>query len=94
MSKYSTGYQERYPGTAILVIRTVMKDLIVRSFAAGRDRLAPARQAISSMLQAEQTGENVNPPSPALLHIFSHGGCNTAIQLMAFMDAEERAFVQ
>lgn len=89
--KYSTGYRALYQSATILVIRTVLMDLTIRSFAAIRSRLAPARQAISSILQGAQNEDG--SPKPALLHIFSHGGCNTAIQLMASMSSEERTLL-
>lgn len=86
VGKYSTAYREMYPGATILVIRTVIMDLTVRSFAAVRARLTPAREAINALLG--------NGQSSALLHIFSHGGCNTALQLVASMDADEREAMQ
>lgn len=87
--KYNTGYRALYQYATILVIRTVLMDLTIRSFAAIRSRLAPAREAISSILQGAQNEDG--PRKTALLHMFSHRGCNTAIQLMASMSSEERA---
>ncbi|KAH7146105.1 hypothetical protein EDB81DRAFT_933919 [Dactylonectria macrodidyma] len=78
IAKYVEGYQKAFPAATLILIRTVFADIAVRSFAAVRSRLEPARDAIIGALQ---------PPAPgaararALLHIFSHGGCNTAIQL-------------
>lgn len=89
VAKYSTGYRDLYQGATILVIRTVMMDLTVRSFDALRACLAPARKAIASLLSAgpQKTGTG-------LLHMFSHGGCNTALQLLASMSAPERSSLQ
>lgn len=92
VGKYSTGYRALYPRSTILVIRTVMMDPTVRSFAAVRARLAPAREAISSILRAAR--DEKDSPKTALLHMFSHGGCNTAIQFMASMAPEERELLQ
>ncbi|ETS73438.1 hypothetical protein PFICI_15043 [Pestalotiopsis fici W106-1] len=78
--KYVAGYRARYPQTYILLLRTVFADLAFRSFTALRARLRPARAAIVDILQktaASSSGRDV------LLHVFSHGGCNTALQLMA-----------
>jgi DNA repair protein RAD57 len=77
IAKYIEGYQKAFPGATLVLIRTVLADISARSFAAVRSRLQPARDAIIKALQ--QPTANLNPH--ALLHIFSHGGCNTAIQL-------------
>ena len=74
IAKYVEGYQAAFPGATLILIRTVLADITTRSFAAVRSRLQPARDAIIQALQSET-------PQDLLLHAFSHGGCNTAIQL-------------
>jgi hypothetical protein len=77
----------------VLLIRTVFLDISARSFATVRARLQPARAAITMILQetAAPPHDSVqNTPSSddardVLLHVFSHGGCNTAIQLARSM---------
>ncbi|KAK4100109.1 hypothetical protein N658DRAFT_516825 [Parathielavia hyrcaniae] len=89
--KYVDGYRKAFPGATLVLVRTVFSDISARSFAAIRSRLRPARDAIIKALQpplttTRTTSEFSTANNPiffpkALLHIFSHGGCNTAIQL-------------
>lgn len=89
VAKYVEGYRKAFPGATLVLIRTVLADISARSFAAVRSRLRPARDAIIKALQppkpkptTTRTTESSGTHNPqALLHIFSHGGCNTAIQL-------------
>lgn len=82
ISKYVAGYRARYPHAYILLLRTVFVDLALRSFTALRARLRPAHVAIVDILQRAGTFGRRD----VLLHVFSHGGCNTALQLMADPD--------
>ena len=75
IAKYVEGYQASFPGATLILIRTVLADITARSFVTVRSRLQPARDAIIQALQS-------NTPQALLLHAFSHGGCNTAIQLV------------
>ncbi|KAK0672126.1 putative DNA repair protein [Cercophora samala] len=92
VAKYVEGYRKAFPDATIVLVRTVFADISARSFAAVRSRLRPARDAIIKALQpppptttrirTTESGTTTNPVIPqALLHMFSHGGCNTAIQL-------------
>lgn len=88
VAKYVEGYRKAFPGATLVLVRTVFADISARSFAAVRSRLRPARDAIIKALQPPPTttrtteSGTTNPVIPqALLHMFSHGGCNTAIQL-------------
>ena len=74
IAKYVEGYQALFPRATLVLIRTVLADITARSFAAVRSRLQPARDVIIQALQSDT-------PQTLLLHAFSHGGCNTAIQL-------------
>lgn len=86
---YCRGYQSLYPNTPILLIRTVLADITTKSFATVQHQLEPARDYLLSVFPPHPTSS----PSPlpndgrpkltngALLHIFSHGGCNSALQL-------------
>ncbi len=74
IDKYVEGYRASFPGATLILVRTVLADITARSFAAVRSRLQPAQAAIIRALQS-RTAPRV------LLHMFSHGGCNTAIQL-------------
>ncbi|KAG7289888.1 hypothetical protein NEMBOFW57_006265 [Staphylotrichum longicolle] len=88
--KYVEGYREAFPEATIVLVRTVFADISARSFAAVRSRLRPARDAIVKALQppppttttqTTESGSASRVIPQALLHMFSHGGCNTAIQL-------------
>ncbi|PLB43614.1 hypothetical protein P170DRAFT_441077 [Aspergillus steynii IBT 23096] len=93
INKYVAPYLHLYPHSCILLITTHILDISVRSFAAVRARLKPARDAIRRILGPEGVGGDTNAspgPGPgALLHIFSHGGCNTAVQLALSMGEDE-----
>ncbi|KAL5356956.1 hypothetical protein BJX96DRAFT_134600 [Aspergillus floccosus] len=75
ISKYTTEYQRRFPSAYILLITANFSDITTFSFQAVRRGLAQARAAIARILPS-------NRSATTLLHIFSHGGCNTAAQLV------------
>ncbi|KAI9045018.1 putative DNA repair protein (Rad57) [Aspergillus affinis] len=93
INKYVTTYLHLYPHSCLLLITTHILDISVRSFRAVRARLKPARDTIRRILQAEGVGlgdgdsdsANAESRQRALLHVFSHGGCNTAVQLALSM---------
>ena len=74
---YCRGYQAAYPTASILLLRTVLSDITVKTFAALQTQLEPAR---NYLLSAFPPGGS-QTEGGALLHMFSHGGCNTALQL-------------
>jgi hypothetical protein len=75
---YCRGYQAAYPTASILLLRTVLSDISVKPFAVLQAQLKPAREFLLSAFPPEipQTESG-----GALLHMFSNGGCNTALQL-------------
>lgn len=73
IAKYTFKYRQTYPGTPILLIRTVMMDLALRPALLLRHRLKPAIAAISKYVTTPEDG--------ILLHMFSNGGANMAVQL-------------
>ncbi|KAK3316208.1 hypothetical protein B0H66DRAFT_560690 [Apodospora peruviana] len=95
VAKYTTGYRRQFPGSPILLIRTVILDFTVRSFATVRSNLAPARAVVREVLgeayhrHYQTDGEGVG----VLLHIFSNGGANMAIQLAISLQQEETPVV-
>ncbi|KAL6234442.1 hypothetical protein BDW75DRAFT_212213 [Aspergillus navahoensis] len=82
--KYVSHHHRLFPGSAILLITTGMIDITVRSLSAIRSRLRPAREAIRRVL-APRTGDAAKTSNGVLLHIFSHGGSNIALQLILSM---------
>ncbi|KAL4925799.1 TMEM53 family protein [Aspergillus undulatus] len=77
IQKYISGYRILYPTTAILLITTRILEIALFPFSVLHARLAPARDVFRRLVD----DDNRYTEKPVLLHIFSHGGCNTAIQL-------------
>ncbi|KAF2877539.1 hypothetical protein BDV95DRAFT_151289 [Massariosphaeria phaeospora] len=69
--KYTDKYRSIFPATRILVISTSAKDLCFRSSANKQARLQPAIQRILSYEDVEGI----------LIHVFSEGGSNKAVEL-------------
>lgn len=74
-----------FPSSHILLVRGMLVDMTMRTFPQIRRRLAPALRAISKVVGSKAPK---NPHSSydsstndILLHIFSHGGSSSAIQL-------------
>ncbi|KAF3480305.1 uncharacterized protein GIQ15_05652 [Arthroderma uncinatum] len=78
IQKYIDGYRVLYPNSRILLITTYILEITVLPFSVLHARLAPARDVIRQVIFAAAEREE---SGSILLHIFSHGGCNTAIQL-------------
>lgn len=74
--KYVKGYLHFYPSSAILLIATRIIEILALPFSVLRRRLIPARDIMFHYMTVK-----TQRPSSILWHIFSHGGCNTAIQL-------------
>ncbi|KAM0703724.1 hypothetical protein Q7P35_009663 [Cladosporium inversicolor] len=74
---YCRGYQAAFPSASILLIRTVLSDITVKSCAKVQAQLEPARQFLISIFPSGVSSVEGH----ALLHMFSHGGCNSALQL-------------
>lgn len=96
---YCRGYQTLYPSTPILLIRTVLADITTKTFATVQRQLEPARDYLLSVFPLSQgssppptTNEDqFKPANGALLHIFSHGGCNSALQLTRLLQSRTPA---
>ncbi|KAL4873725.1 hypothetical protein BDV12DRAFT_182094 [Aspergillus spectabilis] len=84
IAKYVGYHRKLFPQSAILLITTGMIDITIRSFSVIRARLQPAREAIRRILGPD-AGYLEKNPKGVLLHIFSHGGSNIAIQLILSM---------
>lgn len=75
IQKYVTGYRRLYPDSAILLVTTRILEITAFPFSVLHARLSPARDYIRGKIADKEGKRSI------LLHIFSHGGCNTAIQL-------------
>jgi hypothetical protein len=74
---YCRGYQAAFPSASILLIRTVLSDITIKSCAKVQEQLEPARRFLTSTFPSRVPSFEGH----ALLHMFSHGGCNSALQL-------------
>lgn len=83
IQKYITGYRALYPNSAILLITTHILEISVLPFSTLRARLSPARDVIRQVVRVRSESDTGKGKGKGgiLLHVFSHGGCNTAIQL-------------
>ncbi|RHZ57763.1 hypothetical protein CDV55_103727 [Aspergillus turcosus] len=84
INKYVAQYRALFPESSILLITTTLPDITIRPFSVLRARLKPAREAICRIV-SQKAEDSTGPKNDALLHVFSHGGCNTAIQLALSM---------
>ncbi|KAF7113649.1 hypothetical protein CNMCM5793_003005 [Aspergillus hiratsukae] len=84
INKYVALYRALFPESSILLITTTLPDITIRPFSVLRARLKPAREAICRIV-SQKAEDTTGPKNDALLHVFSHGGCNTAIQLALSM---------
>jgi hypothetical protein len=70
VAKYTMTYQALFPSTPILVITTSLKDMTVRSSKRKQERLRPAIERLLSY----------HDDSNVLVHAFSEGGSNKAVE--------------
>ncbi|PYH41503.1 TMEM53 family protein, partial [Aspergillus saccharolyticus JOP 1030-1] len=97
IQKYISGYRALYSSSAILLITTRILEISALPFSVLHARLAPAREVVrrvvasSSSSSSSRSSNNYddNNHQSVLLHIFSHGGCNTAIQLALSLQQED-----
>ncbi|TKA63680.1 hypothetical protein B0A49_12374 [Cryomyces minteri] len=84
---YARGYQKLYPTTPILLIRTVLADITIKSFTTVQQQLALARDFLLSVFPPPANPAGNTERGGALLHVFSHGGCISALQLSRLLRA-------
>ncbi|KAL5412693.1 hypothetical protein PMIN03_004162 [Paraphaeosphaeria minitans] len=73
--KYTEAYQTIFPSASILCITTSTKDLCLRSSKRKQQRLQPAVAHIIEHVESNNDGANI------LVHAFSEGGSNKAVEL-------------
>jgi hypothetical protein len=84
--KYLAAHHNRYPQAQILLLRSNIGDMQHTPYSVQRKRMLPVVRIIESLPphSHSQTDSN-DPPKPnkkeILLHIFSNGGSNSAVQL-------------
>lgn len=85
-AKYLATYQTQYPRAQILLLRSNIGDMQHTPYSVQRKRLLPVVdliQTLPSSQQQETSSDSADPSSTKkiLLHIFSNGGSNSAVQL-------------
>lgn len=85
IQNYIAGYRALYANSAVLLITTRILEISALPFSVLHTRLAPARDVIRRFI-GSAAGEECT--GSILLHIFSHGGCNTAIQLALSLQSD------
>lgn len=80
IQKYIAGYRAMHPSSAILLITSQLLEISVPPLSGIQARLEPARDVVRQVVSARAAGTG-SANGGILLHLFSNGGCNTAIQL-------------
>ncbi|KAJ6031914.1 hypothetical protein N7540_002646 [Penicillium herquei] len=89
INKYVSQYRKIYPYTSILLITTDFATTALRPFSWIRANLSPARLVIRRIIERiGKDTQNVTDQGGILLHLFSHGGGNTALQLALSLKEE------
>jgi hypothetical protein len=78
ISKYTQQYCKQYPDAEILIVESEVADLTYRTHSSQQVRLKPARDVLLSLTSQHAEGHGQRQ---AVLHIFSNGGSQSAIQL-------------
>jgi pimeloyl-ACP methyl ester carboxylesterase len=80
IAKYTQQYRQQYPDADILVIESGAAEMIYRSNSSQQLWLQPARDVLLSHTSQHAQGHGQRQ---AILHIFSNGGSQCAIQLVS-----------
>ena len=87
ISKYTQQYRQRYPDADILVIESGVAEMVYRSNPSQQLWLQPARDVLLSHTSQHARGHSQRQ---AVLHIFSNGGSQCAIQLVSSLPENVR----
>jgi len=72
IAKYIEAHRQRYPQAQILVLESTVGDMMYTPYSVQRNRMIPVVDLLKGIAAANQE---------ILLHIFSNGGSNSAVQL-------------
>lgn len=78
ISKYTQQYRQQYTDADILVVESGVAEMVYRSNSSQQIRLQPARDVLLSHASKHAQGHGQRQ---AVLHVFSNGGSQCAIQL-------------
>jgi len=79
ITKYTQQYRQQYPAADILVVESGVADMVYRTRKSQQVRLRPAREVLLS--HATDAGQD-HGQRKVVLHVFSNGGAQCAIQLV------------
>ena len=86
ISKYASQYRQKYPEAELLVVESSIADIVYRTNKTQQSRLRLARDILTSHLTAIDGQEKPQ----VLLHVFSNGGAQAAVQLATSLSPENR----
>jgi hypothetical protein len=87
IAKYTQQYRHQHPEMDILVVESSVADMVYRSTRSQQHRLRPARDILLSHLSSTAQGPG---QQGAVLHMFSNGGAQCAVQLAAMLPPDIR----
>ena len=83
ISKYTSHYRLKYPDADLLIIESSIADIFYRTNATQQHRLHLARDILTSHITGQENRQ-------ILLHVFSNGGAQAAVQLATSLSPETR----
>jgi hypothetical protein len=86
ISKYTSHYRQKYPAASLLVIESSIADIFYRTNATQKTRLRLARDILTSHI----TSSHGQQHRQILLHVFSNGGAQCAVQLATSLPPSTR----
>lgn len=87
IAKYTDQYRTQYPGADILVVESSIADIFYRSNQTQQHRLRPAHDILHSHITGPAKDLD---RGQVLLHVFSNGGAQCAVQLATGLLPEHR----
>jgi hypothetical protein len=89
ISKYTAHYRQKYPAASLLVIESSIADIFYRTNPTQQHRLRLARDVLTSHITSSSDGQKQH--RQILLHVFSNGGAQCAVQLATSLPPSTRA---
>jgi hypothetical protein len=87
ISKYTDRYRQKYPKAELLVIESSIADIFYRTNKTQQRRLCLARDILTSHITSPTHGQE---RPQILLHVFSNGGAQCAVQLATSLSPKHR----
>jgi pimeloyl-ACP methyl ester carboxylesterase len=87
IAKYTQQYRQQYPAADILVVESGVADMVYRTKQSQQQRLRLAHEVLLSHVSDPAQGRGQRKP---VLHVFSNGGAQCAIQLVTGLPPDIR----